>query len=91
LIAELLRIIDRVSINELGMLNKLELEVERFNKFQGMVFGEKPIKSKRQDVDMKDYAKYVLKEGSAIEKRELLANLRSRIVLKEKKLALLEE
>jgi hypothetical protein len=75
------------------MLNKLELEVERFNKFQGMVFGEKPIKSKkqRQNVDMKDYAKYVLKEGSAIEKRELLANLRSRIVLKEKKLTLLEE
>ena len=93
LIAELLRIIDKVSINELGMLNKLELEVERFNKFQGMVFGEKPIHSKKQkvNVDMRDYAKYVLKEGSAIEKRELLANLRSRIVLKEKKLALLDE
>lgn len=92
LIAELLKILDKIDINELGMRTKLEMEVDRFNKFQNMIFGEK-LNNKRQKpaVDMRVYAKYVLKEGSATEKRELLANLRSRIVLKDKELTLLEE
>lgn len=38
--------------------------------------------------DLKDYIKYLLKEGSIIEKRELLANLKSMLVLKDKEIAL---
>ncbi|MFA6896872.1 MAG: recombinase family protein [Patescibacteria group bacterium] len=89
LVVELLKIIDKVDINELGMLTRLEMEVDRFNKFQNMVFGEK-LNNKKQKpaVDMRVYAKYVLKEGSVTEKRELLANLRSRIILRNKKLIL---
>jgi len=35
---------------------------------------------------MRVFAKYVLMEGSALEKRELLANLKSKLILKDKKI-----
>lgn len=86
---ELLKIMDKVDINELGMRVKLEAEVNRFNKFQNMILMDKnPKRKTKPAVDMRVYAKYVLKEGSSIEKRELLVNLRSKIVLKDKKLYL---
>lgn len=89
LIIELLKIIDEVNINELGMRAKLEEEIGRFNKFQGMVLGS-DIKQNPEEaeVNIRNYAKYLLKEGSIIEKRELLGNLRSRLVYKEKSVAL---
>ncbi|MCX6746457.1 MAG: hypothetical protein NTX00_05640 [Candidatus Parcubacteria bacterium] len=44
--------------------------------------------NKRKDLDIKNYAKYILKEGSVYEKRDLLSNLRSKLVLKDKKLVI---
>jgi DNA invertase Pin-like site-specific DNA recombinase len=89
LIFELLKIMDKVDINELGMRVKLEAEVNRFNKFQNMILQNKnPKRKTKPAVDMRVYAKYLLKEGSSIEKRELLVNLKSKIVLKDKKLNL---
>jgi DNA invertase Pin-like site-specific DNA recombinase len=90
LIAELLKIIDLVSVNEFGLRNKLDDEIERFHKFQGHVF-QTAIKTKLEsaDVDVRAYAKYVLREGSVSEKRELLGNLRSRLVYRNKTLELL--
>jgi len=41
------------------------------------------------DTDIRNYAKYILKEESDVEKLELLANLRSRIMYKDKELTLL--
>jgi len=35
---------------------------------------------------MRNYAKYILKEGSIIEKRDLLSNLQSRLAMKNKKI-----
>ena len=90
LVFELLKIIDKVDINELGMRVKLEAEVNRFNKFQNMILMDKnPKRKTKPAVDMRVYAKYVLKEGSSIEKRELLVNLKSKIVLKDKKINLI--
>lgn len=39
---------------------------------------------------MRNYTKYILKEGAVGEKRELLANLRSRIIYKDKTLTLID-
>ena len=89
LIKELLKIIDDVSINELGMHKSLQEEVKRFNKFQKNVFCvDNKIKTD-EDLNIRKYAKYLLKEGSTSEKRLLLSNLRSRIVYEDKKLSLL--
>jgi len=90
LIDELLKILDEVNINELGMRAKLEDEIERFNKFQGVVFGTSKSEPKNKEINIRTYAKYLLKEGSIIEKRELLGNLRSRLVYINKKICLLK-
>ncbi len=91
LITELLKILDKVNINELGMRQKLEDEIARFNIFQRSVLGSTDKVKNREDMDIRNYAKYILKEGSVSEKRELLGNLRSRIVYKDKTLTLLAE
>lgn len=91
LILELLKILDQVDINELGMRNKLEDEIARFNIFQRSVL-QTTVKSTKDHVtDIRNYAKYILKEGTVMEKRELLANLRSRIIYKDKELTLIVE
>lgn len=38
-----------------------------------------------KDVDIRNYAKYVLKESSNFEKRELLGCLKNKILLNDKK------
>lgn len=91
LILELLKILDKVNINELGMRQKLEDEIARFNIFQRSVLGAKEKIKTDADTDIRNYAKYILKEGTTIEKRELLANLRSRIMYKDKTLTLIDE
>ncbi|MCC7304553.1 zinc ribbon domain-containing protein, partial [bacterium] len=89
LILELLKILDKVNINELGMRQKLEDEIARFNIFQRSVLGATDKIKNNKDTDIRNFAKYILKEGTVGEKRELLANLRSRIVYKDKKLTLI--
>jgi len=91
LITELLKILDQLNINELGMRTKLEDEIKRFNIFQRSVLGTKDGEKIKTDpdTDIRNYAKYLLKEGSIIEKRELLGNLRSRIMYKDKELTLI--
>ncbi len=92
LIDELLKIMDKVNINELGMRQKLEDEIRRFNKLQKIVNGQTgKALVEENDVNIRQYAKYLLKEGSVSDKRELLANLRSRLNYKDKKITLIEE
>ncbi|MFH0853562.1 MAG: hypothetical protein V1853_04095 [bacterium] len=43
------------------------------------------------EVNTRKYAKYLLKQGSMTEKRELLGNLRSRLVYKDKIISLVQE
>lgn len=45
---------------------------------------EKIKQSKPKQIDLKDYAKYVLREGATTEKREFLACLRSKLTLAKK-------
>jgi site-specific DNA recombinase len=90
LITELLKILDKVNINELGMRQKLEDEIARFNIFQRSVLGSTEKIQNNKETSIRNYAKYILKEGTKIEKRELLANLRSRIIYKDKELTLQE-
>jgi len=91
LISQLVEIIDQLNLNEIGMRHKLEQEIERYHKFKNNIFGidkqEKELKTKKE-INLREYAKYILKEGSTSEKRELMSCLKSRLVLAEKKLTL---
>ena len=59
--------------------------------FKNLVLGEKETETDLQKLNIRTYVKYLLKEGSIIEKRELLANLRSRLMYEDKKIALIED
>jgi len=89
LIKQLLKIIDDVDINELGMQKRFEDEIKRFNSFQSSVLGSAQKVATSKEMDIRNYAKYLLKEGSTSEKRLLLGNLRSKIRYEDKELSLI--
>jgi len=91
LMNELAGVIDRVDVDDLGTRIKLEEEVRRFNAFQGTVFGRDPGQVPPSAVDVKAYAKYLLREGSLSEKREILSQLRARLIYRDQKIYLQEE
>jgi hypothetical protein len=76
-------LIEKIDIDEIGIKEKIKEEVTRFKRFQQVVLGTKN-KIIISDIDIKNYAKYVLQEGRDVEKRELLGCLKGKIKLKEK-------
>jgi hypothetical protein len=80
-------LIDKIDLDEIKIKKKLVDEVSRFKKFQRSLLGENR-KILIEDIDIRNYAKYLIKEGSIQEKRELLGNLKSIIILKEKTISL---
>ncbi|MEO6536176.1 MAG: recombinase family protein [Candidatus Paceibacterota bacterium] len=87
LIEQFIGLIDTIDINEIGIKEKIKAEVERFKKFQQAIANTKT-KIQVGDIDIRNYAKYLLREGADIEKRELLGCLRSRIMLSDKAIKL---
>ena len=77
------QLISEIDLDEIGIKEKIKLEVERFKKFQRMISGNNG-NIKVDDIDIRNYAKYLLKEGSILEKRELLSCLKGQITLKNK-------
>lgn len=88
LINQLIDIIDKIDVNEIGMRYKFEEEIKRFQKFQKGVLGIKENPKAEKEIDIRIYAKYLLREGSVIEKRELLSCIKSRLILTKKVLTL---
>jgi DNA invertase Pin-like site-specific DNA recombinase len=88
LIKQFEEIIDKVDLDEIGMKEHIKSEVERYKKFQSGVLGIKE-KISVADIEVRNYAKYVLREGTNFEKRELLSCLKSKISLADKKINLL--
>lgn len=88
LIKELIRIVDIVDLNEFGVRERIEQELKRYNKFRAGVLGVKKEKQNVTEVDIRNYAKYILNEGTILEKRELLSCLKSKLVLENKKIRL---
>lgn len=92
LITQLLGILDRVDIDKIGLKDKLQLEMERFQKFTKSILGQDEyMQTEISQVNIRNYAKYVLTEGGRDEKRELLSCLKSELKLKDKKLYIGQE
>ncbi len=87
LIEELSGLLETIDLDEIGMRAKIEEEVARYNKFRIGVLGMKT-KDRNSAIEVRNYAKYLLKEGTITEKRELLACLKSTLVLKDRKVTL---
>lgn len=80
LVAQTVKIIDHIDLNNISMREKFEAEVERMRKFQRAFAGGGDA-APQKGIDLRDYAKYLLKEGSVTEKRELLLCIKSKLVL----------
>jgi len=79
------QLMDKIDLDEIGIKEKIKIEVERFKKFQKVVLGNND-KIEVVDIDIRNYAKYILREGLILEKRELLACLKGKIILRDGKL-----
>ncbi|MBU1993015.1 zinc ribbon domain-containing protein [Patescibacteria group bacterium] len=91
LIEQLSEILDTVKLDKIGVREKIEKEIGRYRKFQmGMLGINEKENQKAKDIDIRNYAKYILREGEIFEKRELLSCLRSKLILKNKLLTLQE-
>ena len=75
-------------MNEIGMRHKFEDEVRRYHKFQKDVLGVAEKMEPKDTADIRTYAKYVLREGSNEEKRDLLSMLKGKIIVAEKKVVI---
>lgn len=69
------------------MRDKIKDEVQRIKKFQQSVLGLKQ-EIQINDIDVRNYAKFILKDGSIDEKRELLSCFKSKILLANKVISL---
>jgi DNA invertase Pin-like site-specific DNA recombinase len=83
LIGQLSGIMEIINLDELTIKEKIRSEAERMKKFQQIVLGVKE-KTMTKDIDIRNYLKFVLQEGSVQEKRELLSCIKSRIVVQNK-------
>jgi hypothetical protein len=87
LIREFQKLIDSISFSEMPMKDKIKKEIARIKKFQQSLLDIKQ-DIKVEVVDLKNYAKFILKDGTIEEKRELLGYLNGQIVLNNKKIIL---
>ncbi len=83
LIKQLQKQIDKLDFKKLPVQDKIEGEIKRFKKFKMMATGKNQ-NIDVSDVDVKNYIKFLLKEGDDQEKRELLTCLNGEILLKNK-------
>lgn len=87
LVKQFEELIEKIDLNEIEIKEKMKEEMERFKKFQEVFLGTSK-KVNLAKIDIRNYAKYVLREGMDIEKRELLGCLKGKITLKEKVISL---
>ena len=87
LIIQLQDLVDTIKLKENIVLKKLKAEVIRFKKFQLALSG-KSTDIKVSNKDIRNYMKFILKDGDINEKREFLESLDSNFVIKNKKVSI---
>jgi hypothetical protein len=80
-------IIDNVDIDEIGMREHIDKEVQRYRQFAYTVLGtETEFDKKNYEADIRKYAKYILANGSKDEKREVLGYLKTKLIIRGKEI-----
>lgn len=86
LLSQLCKMIDRVDIDELAAIDRIKQEINRLQKMISSLGGHAATAKVAEimpDIDVYACAKYVLKEGTLEEKRDLLSHLKSKLVIKD--------
>lgn len=87
LVSQLQDLMDDLEIQTVPMREKITAEVQRFKKFEQMLLGTKTTVTVK-DIDIRNYAKFILIEGTTEEKREFLRCLTTKITLIKKKICI---
>lgn len=87
IIKQLIELMGNLEVDQNFIQKKFNEERERNKKFQQQFYGVKPELSKIE-FDPKQYATYVLTQGTIDEKREFLGSIKSKIILKKKEISL---
>ena len=87
---QMIALMDKIDIDKLKTVEKIKKEIQRFQKFNYIMMGsnDNNLPKKISDVNIKNYAKYILLEGTKQEKRDLLECLKSKLILKDKEIYL---
>lgn len=83
LVEQIIKVLDHLDYDNLAMQTSFEGELRRFNKFQRAVLRSTP-GVEHKDADLKTYAKYILKEGTNAEKRELMGHFKTKLRIAKK-------
>ncbi len=89
LLDQLYKIIDKVDIDELAAVERIKQEIERLTKMIASLGGHvatAKVAEIMPDIDVYACAKYILKDGTKDEKRELLSHLRTKMTLRDGKI-----
>lgn len=73
---QLIELIDKIDIDQIGTRKKIEEEIKRYEMFTEGVLGKKVESVKKRELNIRNYAKYILREGSTEEKRGILECLK---------------
>ncbi|USN88275.1 MAG: recombinase family protein [Candidatus Nomurabacteria bacterium] len=90
LLEELYKILDVVELDEIGMREMLESEIEKWYKVRAFVQG-KPVEERtdeQKEYDLRKYAKIIFEEGRNDEQREILKYVKGRLILRNKRIYL---
>jgi len=90
LITQLVAVIEKVQIDK-AQFNKILMdEYDRFSKFKAILNEESSVdeKTKLKDIDVKTFAKHILRYGTNPEKREIFTLIKQSLYLKNMKLYL---
>lgn len=91
LVEQLTALLDKIDLSETAVRVKFEEELKRHNKFHRSVLGMNGKADAYHEIDLRDYAKYVLREGTNEEKRELMGCFKSQITVKQKTVSLSDQ
>jgi chemotaxis receptor (MCP) glutamine deamidase CheD len=71
LIQALVKMLDNIGLDNVKLSLKLNAEIQKFKKLQAMFLGKKKSEA-IESIDLRDYARFVLTEGTVLEQRSVL-------------------
>lgn len=91
LIGLLIQIFDNIPVNKIRISEKLNREIDRHRKFMNGILGQEVAEAQTNQVNIRNYAKYLLQEGTRDEKREIMGCLDATVLIKDSKIYLNEK
>lgn len=89
LLSQILQLMDKINLDEIILHELIRKEVTKLKKFAFGVFGKESNLFEDVNVgDIRNYAKYILRDGLKEEKRELLNCLKNKLKLKDSRVYL---